>query len=209
MSATSIGFPASAKAPAWVSGCGQVRVFPRNAVLILEGAPADAFHVVLSGRVKQFVYLAGHERQLPELVAGDSFGEAIFGGGRYHATIRTATRCEIQIISKGEIEVRLCSDAQFARGVIGQFAVQIGRLKHHLMALAHQSVEERIRECLIDFADQQHQHGRSGQRNQREIAACVGASPSMVSRVLKELAAQSGLVPRSGEEGLARLGSSS
>lgn len=172
----------------WLTGSGAVRTFPRNAVVALEGATADCFFYIVAGRVRVMVATGGRDRPLAELGPGDSFGEAVIADGRYRATYRCAAKTAIHVVPKSDLDARLASDPVFARAFARQLEREIGRLKLLVRQFALHRVEQRIRDYVLGLRKGgDHALPAMARMTQRDIAANVGASPSMVSRVLKDI----------------------
>ena len=70
-------------------------------VVIAEGAPAVAFHLVVSGRLRVVKQSrGGDELSLAVLKAGDSFGErALLEGGTHSATVRCSSDAELLVLA--------------------------------------------------------------------------------------------------------------
>ena len=73
-------------------------------VVIAEGSPAVAFHLVVSGRLRVVkLGRGGEEITLNVLKAGDSFGErALLEGGVHGATVRCSADAELLVIAAGD-----------------------------------------------------------------------------------------------------------
>ena len=172
----------------WLTGCGAVRTFPRNAVVALEGATADCFFYIVAGRVRVMVTSGARDRPLVELGPNDSFGEAVIADGRYRATYRCAARTAIHVVPKVDLDAKLATDPAFARALALQLEHEVGRLKLLVRQFALQRVEQRIRDYVLGLRNGgDHALAPMPRMTQRDIAANVGASPSMVSRVLKDI----------------------
>ena len=88
-------------------------------VIVHQGDPADAFYMLVTGRVRAVkVHPGGQESPLGRLRPGDSFGEAaLFDGGTRIATIRCSTAVEVVRIDRTDFL---------------ELAAEIPELKHHL-----------------------------------------------------------------------------
>jgi len=78
-------------------------------VVIAEGSPAVAFHLVVSGRLRVVKRgRGGEEITLNVLKAGDSFGErALLEGGVHGATVRCSADAELLVIAAGDFRALL------------------------------------------------------------------------------------------------------
>lgn len=76
--------------------------FPYGAVIVMEGAPADALYVVATGRARVFMGADRSEISLNLLGPGDSFGEtALLNGGVRTATVRASSQVDALRLDAG------------------------------------------------------------------------------------------------------------
>jgi CRP-like cAMP-binding protein len=94
---------------------GETKTVPRQAVIVREGDPADAFYVLLSGHLRATV----DGRMVRELAEGDGFGEiALLEGGTRTATITVASAdAEVLVMHRPDFDRMLASMPAFAWGV--------------------------------------------------------------------------------------------
>jgi len=170
---------------------GTARTFPRNAVVVNEGDATDSLYVVLSGRVKAFLSEAdGREVVLNTIGAGEYFGELVLDGGPRSASIMTLEACRFYVIPRGDVEVLLEKEPAFARDLIYRLMGKVRRLSNKVFDLALKDVYGRF----VRFVDENAVE-RDGMRivperlTQHDIAARIGGSREMVSRIVKDLAA--------------------
>lgn len=84
-----------------------------------EGAPADAFYVVLSGSVKIFIHdAAGKEVVLDTKTAGDFFGEMMLDHRPRSASIVTLEPCEFAVIERRDFSAFIAAHPQAAERLI-------------------------------------------------------------------------------------------
>lgn len=84
-----------------------------------EGAPADAFYVVLSGSVRIFVHDAtGKEVVLDTKKAGDYFGEMMLDHRPRSASIVTLEPCEFAVIDRRDFTAFIAAHPQAAEQLI-------------------------------------------------------------------------------------------
>lgn len=84
-----------------------------------EGAPADAFYVVLSGSVKIFIHDAtGKEVVLDTKTAGDFFGEMMLDHRPRSASIVTLEPCEFAVIERRDFSAFIAAHPQAAERLI-------------------------------------------------------------------------------------------
>ncbi len=170
---------------------GAVRSFPKNAVVVNEGDATDSLYVVLSGRVKAFVSGEdGKEVVVNTIDAGDYFGELVLDSGLRSASVMTLEPCRFFVIPRGDVEGLLARNPAFARDLIYKLIGKVRSLTSKVLDLALKGVYGRFARFIDEHAVEQ-----SGKRmvperlTQHDIAARIGASREMVSRIIKDLTA--------------------
>jgi len=170
---------------------GAVRSFPKGAVVVNEGDATDSLYVVLSGRVKAFVSEEdGREVVLSTAGAGEYFGELVLDGGPRSASIMTLEPCRFFVIPRGDVEGLLERNPAFARDLIYALIGRVRTLTGKVFDLSLKDVYGRFVKFLEDNAVEQ-----AGKRvvperlTQHDIAARIGGSREMVSRIVRDLTA--------------------
>ena len=170
---------------------GAMRAFPRNVVVVSEGDATDSLYVLLSGRVKAFVTDEnGKELVLSTIEAGDFFGELVLDGGPRAASIMTLEASRFFVIPQREAEALVSGNPQFARVLVRKLIGKVRSLTERVRDLALKDVYARLVRFLEEQAEEH--EGRRVVRErltQAEIAARIGGSREMVSRILSDLAA--------------------
>jgi CRP/FNR family cyclic AMP-dependent transcriptional regulator len=170
---------------------GAVRSFPKNAVVVNEGDPTDSLYVVLAGRVKAFVSDEnGKEMVVNTIDAGDYFGELVLDGGPRSASVMTLEPCRFFVIPRGDVEGLLGRNQKFARDLIDKLIGKVRSLTTKVLDLALKDVYGRFSRFVDEHAVEE--GGRRVVRErltQHDIAARIGASREMVSRIVKDLTA--------------------
>ena len=166
------------------------RSFPKRAVIINEGDPADALYIILSGRVK--VYAAdGEGREIVLLTQGpgEYFGEMMLDEGPRSASVMTLEASTFLVIPKASLRQFLVQNPAFAIRLIEKLIHRIRSLTASVKSLALMDVYGRVAGLLLELADEQDGSWVINERlTQQDIASRVGASREMVSRILKDLA---------------------
>lgn len=170
---------------------GMVREFPKRTVIVNQGDDSRAFYILLSGRVK--AYLTddeGREIVLTTIEAGDYFGELVLDGGPRSASIMTLETCRVFMVPQGDIESLLAANPAFARDLIVRLIGKVRNLTAMVLDLAVKDVYGRFLRYLVDHAVEQDGVQAIPERlTQHEIAARIGGSREMVSRIMRELTA--------------------
>jgi CRP/FNR family cyclic AMP-dependent transcriptional regulator len=167
------------------------RTFPKHAILVNEGDETDSLYVLLSGRVKVFVTGDdGREVVVNVIEAGDYFGELSLDGGARAASVMTLEPCRLFVISHGDVEGLLAANPLFARDLIRKLIGKVRSLTGRVRDLALRDVYGRFVRFVEENAVE-----RDGGRlvperlTQHDIAARIGGSREMVSRILRDLTA--------------------
>ena len=170
---------------------GVLRAYAKNVVVVSEGDLSDSLYVVLSGRVKAFVSdESGREAVVNTIGVGDFFGELVLDGGPRAASIMTLEPCRLFVIPQADVERLLAGNAAFARELLRKLIGKVRSLTDRVADLALKDVYAR----LVRFIDE-NAASVAGRRvvperlTQSDIAARIGGSREMVSRILKDLAA--------------------
>lgn len=170
---------------------GVIRSFPKGAVLVNEGDGTDALYVLLSGRVKAFLaHEDGKEVVLNTIGVGDYFGELVLDGGPRSASIMALEPCRVYLIPRPDVEDLIERNPAFARDLMNRLIGKVRSLTSRVRDLALDDVYGRFVKFLDTNAVE-----RDGMRvvperlTQHDIAARIGGSREMVSRIVKDLAA--------------------
>jgi CRP/FNR family cyclic AMP-dependent transcriptional regulator len=170
---------------------GAARAFARNVVVVSEGDPTDSLYVIVSGRVKAFVTDEnGKELVLNTIEAGDFFGELVLDGGARSASIMTLEPSRFFVIPQRDAEALLTGNPQFARVLVRKLIGKVRSLTERVRDLALKDVYGRLVRFLEEHAEEQGGKRVVRERlTQADIAARIGGSREMVSRILSDLAA--------------------
>jgi CRP/FNR family cyclic AMP-dependent transcriptional regulator len=170
---------------------GATRSFAKNAVIINEGDQTDSLYILLSGRAKVFVSEEdGREVVLSTIREGDYFGELVLDGGPRSASIMTLEPCRCFVIPLGDIEGLLERNPLFAGHLIHMLIGRVRSLVKKVSDLALKDVYGRFVKFIDENAIEQDGVRVVPERlTQHDIAARIGGSREMVSRIVKDLTA--------------------
>ena len=168
---------------------GVLRDFRKNAVVVNEGDETNALYVVLSGRLKAFISGDdGREVVLGMINPGDYFGELVLDGGPRSASIITCEACRVFVIAQGDVEALLVGNAAFARDLIQKLIGRVRSLTGKVRDLALRDVYGRFVRFIDDNAVAADGARVIDERlTQSEVAARIGGSREMVSRIMRDL----------------------
>jgi len=166
-----------------------VRTFQKNAIVVTEGDESDSLYVLVSGRAKVFVSDAdGKEVQLNQLGAGEYFGEVTLDGGLRSASVMALEDCRCAVLRRAELAGFMAGHPDFALHIIRKLAHRVRSLTDSVRDLAFIDVYGRVARLLLELAEEV--DGRmviSERMTQKDIAARIGASREMVSRIFSDL----------------------
>ena len=167
------------------------RNFRRNAIVVNEGDETDSLYVLLSGRVKVFITGDdGREVVVQTMDVGDYFGEVVLDGGPRSASVMTMEACRLFIIPRSDVEGLLEANPAFVRNLIERLSGRVRSLTAKVRDLALKDVYGRFVRFVEDNAVE-----RDGGRviperlTQGDVAARIGGSREMVSRIVRDLSA--------------------
>lgn len=170
---------------------GIARSFRRNVVVVNEGDDTDSLYVLLSGRVKVFITGDdGREVVVHTMEAGDYFGELVLDGGPRSASVMTLETCRVFVIPLGDVEGLLVANPLFGRNLIEKLIARVRSLTAKVGDLALKDVYGRFVRFIEESAVE-----RDGERivperlTQADVAARIGGSREMVSRIVRDLTA--------------------
>ncbi|HYC46878.1 MAG TPA: Crp/Fnr family transcriptional regulator [Burkholderiales bacterium] len=170
---------------------GAVRTFPKNSVVLNEGDQTNSLYVIMAGRVK--VYMTGEDgRELvvATLKAGEYFGELVLDGGPRAASVMTLEPSRFFVLPQSDVQGLLLGHPLFAQELIFKLIGKVRDLDVKVRDLALKDVYGRFVSFLESSAEE-----HAGERvvpeplTQSDIAARIGGSREMVSRIVRDLTA--------------------
>jgi CRP/FNR family cyclic AMP-dependent transcriptional regulator len=173
-----------------VAAVATVRTFPKRAIIVTEGDDTDSLYVVLSGKARVFVAdEKGKEVQLNQLGAGEYFGEVTLDGGPRSASVMAVEDCRCAVVKRSELTTFLEQHPELALHVMRKLARRVRDLTENVRSLALMDVYGRVARLLLELAEEE--DGKLVIRENlthKDIAARVGASREMISRIFSDLA---------------------
>ncbi len=168
---------------------GQVRTFPKNAVIINEGDRADTLFVILAGKVK--VYVSdddGREMILDTHDAGEYVGEMSLDGRPRSASVMTLEPTSCSVLSRDELRAAIARNPDIAMALIEKLIERARIATDNVKNLALMDVYGRVARLLLSLAREENGTLVVPERmTQQDIADRVGASRDMISRIFKDL----------------------
>lgn len=166
------------------------KTYPRHTLLVREGDIGDRFYLLRKGRAK--VYLGddhGREVILSILEPGDFFCEmAMIDDEPCSANVMSLEESEFVSIGKADFQQVMASSPDMAKRLLQSLAQRLRESNQQIESLALKDVQARVEQALQGLAKPE------GSElvipvgiTHRDIAAMVGASREMVTRVFREL----------------------
>lgn len=170
---------------------GPVRQFAKGAIVVTEGEPALSMYVIQQGRLR--VYVSddeGREVELNVLGPGEYFGELMLDGQTRSASVIALTPARLTMIGRAEFERTLLQRPDIAFHVIQHLIQRVRALSRNVQGLVSKDVYGRVAQLFNELAREQGGvRVVPGPLSQQAIADRVGASRSMINRILQDLAA--------------------
>ena len=169
----------------------QHRSYPARSRIVHAGEVADGLYVLVSGRAK-LLFHDGEGRELIAASMGPSefFGEiGVLDGHARAASVDAHDACEILFVPR---KVLLDCVEHNASAAMAMLRTVVGRLDdayRKMAALALSDVYGRVARALLDTGREVDGEWLVGVGSE-QVAAMVGASREMVSRVLKDMIAK-------------------
>jgi CRP/FNR family transcriptional regulator, cyclic AMP receptor protein len=167
---------------------GHSRSFPKGTIVVLEGEPAEALYVIQEGRLRVYVTdEEGHDVELNILGPGEFFGELMLGSPVRAASVKTLTPARLTMIRRDEFQQILAARPDIAFVVIQTLIHRVLLLSKSVQGLVAMDVYGRVARLLQESAREADGRSIVTALSQQAIADRVGASRSMVNRILKDL----------------------
>ena len=174
----------------------QHRNYATRAMILRAGEAADGLYVVLSGRVR--LRLAdgnGHEIIVAEVGPGELFGDiGLTDGATRLGDVPALQACEILFVPRKNVLECLAQDPAATFSLLSSVIDRLGEAYRKIGTLALVDVYGRVARVLLEAGSEVRGEWLV-QPGSEQIAAMVGASREMVSRVVKSMINQ-GLVRR-------------
>ena len=169
---------------------GELRRYPKGAVLIEEGDAGDMIFLILSGRVK--AYSAGNGREViyGHYGSGEYVGEMSLDGGLRAASVITLEKTVCSLISRHTLEDFIAERPAFAFDLLAKVIRRARAATLSTKQMALNDVYGRLKLLLESLAVMQASHGGlliEERLTHQEIANRLGCSREMVSKVMKDL----------------------
>ena len=182
-----------ADALAEVAAAGAVRTLARREVAFSEGDPADAFLVVLAGRLKLTQTSAdGHEMIVRYVGPGEMCAVvALTPGDAYPVTAEAVEETRVAAWDSGVLQGLLRRHPELAVNALRLLSERMRELTGRLRELATEKVARRVARALLRLARKTGKRVEGGvlldlPLSREDLAAMTGTTLFTVSRLLAE-----------------------
>lgn len=165
-----------------------VRTIPRGTVLFRPGDPCMSFVLVLAGTVR--VHIPGESGREIVLYRVES-GEIcvltlsnMLGGITYSAEGVTETDAQLVVIPSQPFEHALTASPAFRRYIFSMIGRRLGEMMLLLEEITFKRLDIRLAQLLARAAGEN--ENRPLHKTHQELAALLGSSREVISRLLKE-----------------------
>jgi len=172
----------------------QTSIFPKGAMLFVEGQPTRGLYIMCSGEAKLYVNSAeGQSLTLRVVEHGEVLGlSSLIADERYPVTAETLCPSQVSFIPRLEFLQFMRANADVALRVAKHLSMELGKAwqQTKMLALAPDT-HSKLAQFLMDWGEK---HGKATTEGLRialhmtheEIAQSIGASRESVSRILSE-----------------------
>lgn len=174
-----------------LAALGHTRAYAKGTIVVTEGEPALSMYLIHEGTLRVFVSDEdGKEVELNTMGPGEYFGELMLGSQVRTATVQTTSKARLTMITRAEFEQALAAKPTLAFHVIQHLIDRVRQLSRNVQGLVSMDVYGRVVRLFNELArDEGGQRVVPGPLSQQKIADRVGASRSMINRILQDLAA--------------------
>ncbi|SEA45558.1 transcriptional regulator, Crp/Fnr family [Desulfuromusa kysingii] len=164
------------------------REFAKEEILFEDGADADGFYIVASGKVKVYkLSFEGRERILHVVLPGHSFAEAaIFDNGCYPAFAETLVASTLLFFPKKEFLDLLCSHPHLAINIISGLSRFLREFTIQIEDLTFRDVPARLARYLLSLGDKTAATVQLPV-SKSQLASKLGTTSETLSRTFRKL----------------------
>lgn len=170
---------------------GTVHTYRKDVILIDEGGHGDTIYVVLAGQVKAFSTDPERDREITygSYGPGEYVGEMGLDGRPRAASVQTLELTMCAAVTRAELEAHIAEHPAFAFELLAKVISRARAATLSARTMALNDVYGRVKLLLETEAQQDGADGpwHLPAMTHRDLAARVGCSRAMVSRVWKDL----------------------
>jgi CRP/FNR family transcriptional regulator, cyclic AMP receptor protein len=178
---------------------GAVRQYRKGSILIEEGEYGDTLYIILTGRLRSYsVSAAGREITYGIYGPGEYLGEMSLDGGPRSASVEALESSFCSMVTRNTLEHFIEVHPQFAMVMLRQVIRKARAATMSAKQMALNDVYGRLALLLDSLAKPQADATRlvAERLTHQQMAALLGCSREMVSRLMKDLARGGYVVPQ-------------
>lgn len=173
----------------YLNGLAHTFTYPKNSIIINQGAQTQSLYIVLEGRLK---VLASDEEGRQTLLAflneGDFFGElSLLDGQPRSATVMTVESTKLLCLTAEGFQQFIEHFPESLFPMLSALATRLRVLDDTICSLSTLDVYGRVARVLLSQAKEENGVLVTPRMTHQEIAEMVGSSREMVSRIMKDL----------------------
>jgi CRP/FNR family transcriptional regulator, cyclic AMP receptor protein len=164
---------------------GKQQSFKKGALIFKDGDKGDALYILLAGRVRAYgSAISGKEITYGYVEAGEYFGELTLDGGSRSANVEAVEPCLCAIVTNAQLEAFMQEHPRFGTEMLHTVIRRARQSTDNARNIALMDVYSRLRRAIEKLTP----NINTGINiTHSELAADVGASREMVSKLLKDL----------------------
>jgi CRP/FNR family cyclic AMP-dependent transcriptional regulator len=169
---------------------GDIRRYRKGLLLIQEGERGDTLFIILQGSLRSFSTGDGtKEITFGVYGPGEYIGEMSLDGGARSASVETLDPSVCAVVTKAQIEQFIAEQPSFAFELLAKVIRRARSATITARQLALNDVYGRLRELLQELAVERADGARAivPRPTHADMAARLGCSREMVSRLMKDL----------------------
>jgi CRP/FNR family transcriptional regulator len=169
----------------------RLRSFKEGAILVREGEPGDAIHILVAGSVRIAVSSReGEEATVATLGPGESIGEfAIFDRLPRSATAIATMKTQAFVVTRTDFEAWLKSRPHAALALLETFSLRLRKTNQGLTDVMFLDLQHRLAKQLCALADSVGAAGADGavrvQVRQADLGSMLGVTRESVNKELQ------------------------
>jgi CRP/FNR family transcriptional regulator, cyclic AMP receptor protein len=164
---------------------GKQQSFKKGALIFKDGDKGDALYILLEGRVRAYgSAISGKEITYGYVTAGEYFGELTLDGGSRSANCEALEPCICAIVSNAQLEAFMQEHPRFGTEMLHTVIRRARQSTDNARSIALMDVYSRLKRAIEKITPE---INKGINVTHSDLAADVGASREMVSKLLKDL----------------------
>lgn len=165
--------------------------YGKNEVIFTEGAEADGFYVVVTGRVKIYKLSPDGKEQILHLFGeGEPFAEAaVFAGTSFPAYAEALEPCEVLFFPRREFVNLMARLPAMALNMLAELSRRLRQFANLIENLSLREVPGRLAAYFMILSERQNGAGDVQlDMSKAQLASFLGTIPETLSRILARMA---------------------